>query len=435
MVSKFVMPQSALPVSKLPLFLRAVQMLAEAHHRADASAKACHERFNIFTTLLKEDDEVRLHTRFLHALLDPNGLHDCGDLFLKLFFETLSKNPGLDHDDKPCVWQAPGSDMTWTVEKEAGRSSGYGQMDILLNHTNFAIAIENKIHAKEGKLQLSSYGQFLQRCGRKATCLIYLTKDGKQSSSHDGHPYMRISYSNHILLWLEACLRETYRMVPVNQILLQYREVVRQITNKTLENPLMKPVIDYVTHNPDILRYLKELNDAADEATAVFMDRLASAVLDNLNRDFKATLRDDMVGGRFGLDDEGDIFITPQFNSSLDGVPFQICLERDTASEALLVGIYADQKVHGLTDVDLAQLKRMDEWLTEHSKASGFHKEDANGIWPVGWHDILPGLDDGGVADLMTRDFDGLVAEVCGQVREYMKLLEAATDHAKTQLE
>lgn len=410
-------------------------MLAEAHHRADAKARACHERFNIFTTLLKEDDEVRLHTRFLHALLDPNGLHDCGDLFLRLFFETLAKNPGLNHEGKPYPWQTPVSDMTWKVEKETGRSKGFGQLDILLTHSNYVIAIENKIHAKEGKLQLSSYGQFLQDCGRKNCCLIYLTKDGKQSSSHNGHPYIRISYSNHILPWLEACLRETYRMVPVNQVLLQYREVVRQITNKTLENPLMKPVIDYVTHNPDILRYLGELNDAADEAIAAFMDRLAEAVMANLNRDFNTCLRDDLVDGRFGLDEAGDIFIAVPLNSNLHGVPFQICLERDKVSESLLIGVYADPEVHGLTADDVAHLKRMDEWLSQHCKTSDYHKEDANGIWPVGWHDILPGLNDGGVADLFARDFEALVTEVCEKVREYIKLLEAAADHAKTSRE
>src|ERR1035437_7363359 len=53
--------------------LTVTKMIAEAHIRAEERAKAAHERFNVFTTLLGENDEVLLHTRFLHCLLDPKA--------------------------------------------------------------------------------------------------------------------------------------------------------------------------------------------------------------------------------------------------------------------------------------------------------------------------------------------------------------------------
>ena len=37
--------------------------------------------FNLFTTLLDKSDEVRLHSRFLHFLLDPTAEHSQGALF------------------------------------------------------------------------------------------------------------------------------------------------------------------------------------------------------------------------------------------------------------------------------------------------------------------------------------------------------------------
>ena len=44
--------------------------------------------FNLFTTLLKPNDELRLHSRFLNFLLNPNGEHCQGSLFLDLFLEN-----------------------------------------------------------------------------------------------------------------------------------------------------------------------------------------------------------------------------------------------------------------------------------------------------------------------------------------------------------
>src|SRR5438046_832839 len=78
-----------------------LEMLREAETRADERSKVTHERFNVFTTLLEAHDEVRLHTRFLHCLLDPKGCHDCESLFLDLFSATLAEFPGVNHDGFP----------------------------------------------------------------------------------------------------------------------------------------------------------------------------------------------------------------------------------------------------------------------------------------------------------------------------------------------
>jgi hypothetical protein len=56
-----------------------------------AQQKALKSRFNVFTAVLKHDDEVRLHTRWLHYLLNPHADHDCDTLFLKLFINTLQE--------------------------------------------------------------------------------------------------------------------------------------------------------------------------------------------------------------------------------------------------------------------------------------------------------------------------------------------------------
>ena len=57
----------------------------------EAQQKALKSRFNVFTALLKFDDEVKLHSRWLHYLLNPKADHDCGTQFLDLFMKILLK--------------------------------------------------------------------------------------------------------------------------------------------------------------------------------------------------------------------------------------------------------------------------------------------------------------------------------------------------------
>ena len=65
-----------------------------------AQQRALKSRFNVFTTVLKFDDEVRLHSRWLHYLLNPDAEHDCGTLFLDLFIQTLRQRGAQPHEDE-----------------------------------------------------------------------------------------------------------------------------------------------------------------------------------------------------------------------------------------------------------------------------------------------------------------------------------------------
>jgi hypothetical protein len=137
-------------------------------------------------------DEVRLHTRFIHCLLDPDGLHDCGSLFLGLFFATLTERPGKDHEGNERPSNPPTLPEGWTVKKEASRSP-YGKIDILIEHSRlFGIALENKIYAGEQGKQLENYvGYLSNKFGNDNALLLHLTIDGKRSETHKGTvPYL-----------------------------------------------------------------------------------------------------------------------------------------------------------------------------------------------------------------------------------------------------
>ncbi len=46
--------------------------------------------YNVLTTVLKKDDEVRLHSRMIASFLDPFGEHYQSNLFLDKFLEVLN---------------------------------------------------------------------------------------------------------------------------------------------------------------------------------------------------------------------------------------------------------------------------------------------------------------------------------------------------------
>lgn len=260
-----------------------LEMLRVAKARADERAEVTHERFNVFTTLHKAHDEVHLHTRFLHCLLDPKGCHDCKDLFLKLFFETLADDPGQNHDDSRAKFSLPPAESISSVENEVRRVD-FGQIDILLEKHKYGIAIENKINAVEQKEQLTRYAGYIEKQhGKENGLVLYLTLNGKRSETHAGIiPYVRISYTKHILNWLEKCLRETYDIIPINQVLQQYRAVVSELTGKNLDKEAMKKISEFITSHPDIIHFRHQILVGIDEARACFLDDLAGGIKKSL---------------------------------------------------------------------------------------------------------------------------------------------------------
>jgi hypothetical protein len=416
------MPATASPSSATEAFRQLGRLLAGITLRAEERAKATHSRFNVFTTLLKENDEVRLHTRFLHALLDPEGLHDCGPRFLELFLKRIP----LEEGQAAAIPSIPSAEDGWAAKKEAGRSKGFGQIDLLLEHRRFGIAIENKIHAYEQPGQLASYASFLRARYGENFLLLFLTLDGKESETHGGERYLKLSYADHILPWLDDCLRETYAIIPVNQMLLQYREVVRSLTGKTLETAMMKPVVDFVSLNPDIIRHREAWYEAVDQAKSLFLDRIAKAVIDGLPGDYKGTLHPENDEGRFGAE-WGGLLIRGKGDRRLLPEPFEVYLENSTDEENLCVGVFAECEE---TPLSGAQQK----WLNAVRAAWQLTPVGAEALdnkptrpWPLGWI-VLDTLGDERVAEMMEPGrFDDLVAGFIDRIVDFATTIERTT--------
>ena len=58
-------------------------------NKYDEISKVTGDKFNIFSILHLESDEVRLHSRLIGELLNPNGSHNQKGLYLKLFIDAM----------------------------------------------------------------------------------------------------------------------------------------------------------------------------------------------------------------------------------------------------------------------------------------------------------------------------------------------------------
>lgn len=101
---------------------------------------------------------------------------------------------------------------SWRVQPEYVLESddGYGRVDIYLEGTlagrQHCIAIEAKVHAREGKHQLARYQRGLTRreyeevSNKKRTRVVFLTIDGRQSDSATP-----MKYSDLLAAWTHPC--------------------------------------------------------------------------------------------------------------------------------------------------------------------------------------------------------------------------------------
>jgi hypothetical protein len=402
-------------------YRKMVRMIADAHLRAEERAKATHGRFNIFTTLLKENDEVRLHTRFLHSLLNPAGLHDCGPLFLDLFLRILPNctRQEVDGTRSTVDWPTEGS---WTVHKEAGRSEGFGQIDLLLEHREFCIAIENKIHASEGDRQLASYSKFLKARHARNSALIFLTLDGRESSTHEGAEYARISYREHILTWLEACLRETYHIIPLNLLLIQYREVVRKLAGQTLQSAMMKPIAEFAAEHSDVIRYRSQWNAAVDEAKRLFMDRIGSALIESLSTSFQIAYDPDNEDDRFSTENSG-LIIRREGWPGIVPERFMVYIENDLT--VLALGIFVGYEDFNLSTSEAAWVEQVIVEWSNHAELGPIKEDGPTPPWPLGWINLLEhDLNDEGYAKMMEEPFHHLIEGIKARALDYLSSLE-----------
>ena len=198
------------------------------------------ELFNVFEAFRIDHSELAWSS-FLATLLDPNGCHGCGDVFLKAFPFLPT---GFDHTKVTEITPEKGIGKLDKVNKESG-----GRIDIFVQDTNGnTLIIENKIYAGDQENQLYRYWKHAVSGKDNITNfqLVYLTLNGHKPSPFSTEnekksiikdtDYICMSYSQDIKRWLETCLKEISGKTKVAEIIKQFI--------KTIENTSKEMKID-----------------------------------------------------------------------------------------------------------------------------------------------------------------------------------------------
>ena len=250
----------------------------------EAVEKNTKQNFNVFTAVLAAHDETRLHSRFITYLLNSNANHDCEKLFLKLFIDTLTE--GKDalslNEEQINALNDIKDDKVKCSEVTTEKNANGRRIDIFLEFEGqkekYKIAIENKIYAYEQQQQIADYAEFINS-SKSNNFLFYLTLDGKDSytakdkNTDEQVEYFSISYREHILEWLEKCLKATYKYPNINQVIQQYQNVVKQLTNQTMEEKDMEKIKEIIQKRPEIIKYQNDINNAIEALKRDFIEK------------------------------------------------------------------------------------------------------------------------------------------------------------------
>lgn len=225
------------------------------------------DNFNMFTILRKESDEVYLHSRFLSALLDPNGPHRLGTIFLNSFLDRIGSD--FDYDEK-----------SLEVYPNNLNRSEYKEIDICFidRVVMKAVILENKIRHEdtnhEDKGQLENYYDKLieeDKIPEDGIEVYYLTPDGHEPSEDSvrlsgKYPKLQdkvkcISYSVEILEWLRTVVKECYNKPSLRESIIQYIKIIENMTNNNTSEDEIKEITSLIGMNEDNLMSAKLLID------------------------------------------------------------------------------------------------------------------------------------------------------------------------------
>lgn len=209
--------------------------------------------YNLMTSLLRQNDEVRLHSRFIYSLINPDGKHYQNSFFLKSFLDVL------DIKEFDCE--------NATVKRESEN------IDLYITDGCKHIIIENKIHAYDQDRQISRYIKLIKSNTVEDDVfdkiyVIYLTLNARapsKASLDEWHiegnylkndtnsiSYKNITYKTDVLSWISKILVDT-NVIPENiyHSIKSYQEVIERLTRAKGSN--LMTIEEYLLKDDNIL--------------------------------------------------------------------------------------------------------------------------------------------------------------------------------------
>jgi len=211
--------------------------------------------YNLIKIFFNGTEEVSLHTKFIYDLINPDGTHAMGDIFLNKFIRILGGDvDGFNADN--CK-----------VLREDSK------IDILIKTDCAAIIIENKPNWGDQPKQIERYYKKVidQGIAAENIRIIYLTRDGRAPSENSRgtiplHKIKTCSYEKEILEWIDACLEEVDQNTFIHVALLQYREIVEELTGKIKLETLTMDLVNMLREDADKFSAALSLNQVVNQA-------------------------------------------------------------------------------------------------------------------------------------------------------------------------
>lgn len=213
-------------MEQLKKLLQDVNLILQKEKVRKEESRKRGERFNVFEMLGVAHYEVT-HSKIIAGFMNPQGSHGQGDLFLRLFLQTIENNDKIYLDTSNAK-----------VYTEYGIGVD-GRLDIFIENGSHGIIIENKVYAGDQPEQLKRYNDFAkEKYGEGNYMIYYLTLYGHEASgdSANGIAYKCISYYEHIINWLQLCIHECATMPLVRETLVQYLNHIKQLTNQDMDS-------------------------------------------------------------------------------------------------------------------------------------------------------------------------------------------------------
>ena len=226
-----------------------LKQVTNINRRYDEIARISGENFNIFN-ILNLDSKELIHSKIISMLLNPNGEHGMGNLFLKYFIDVIKleeKGIGIDISDVKIITEKPVTD---------------GRTDIsIITKDDEEVIMENKINAPDQDMQLLNY------YNASNNPVLYLTLNGHEPDKisvkelEKNRQYFCISYKEHILKWLEMCIKDTVNSPFLRETLNQYILLIKQLTGQARRNVMDNEILDLITKNEENLKSYLIVNE------------------------------------------------------------------------------------------------------------------------------------------------------------------------------
>lgn len=297
------------------LFLDQVATIVKHY---DKIAELTGSDFNIFKIIDLSTKEVRLHSCLIAELLNPKGSHGQGDRFLKAFISVINNSivQGQTLPASFCLGNFDTASAKVEVEFYIGainrEETEGGRIDIHLEDgLKQHILIENKIDAVDQPNQLLRYHNYDQKA-----LLLYLTQDGRDPSeaSVGGKTaskerfFQCLSYKTTIVRWLEACQKEAAALPLVRESIVQYINLVKNITNQSERLAMQDDIKNMIKKNPD---YIKIIEDC-DKALASLADDTVKEIHSQLKKVYPKTIKELADGSLIKVEygEDGGLYFT-----------------------------------------------------------------------------------------------------------------------------